>query len=295
LKPSGVMRFQGTGVVLLNWRDEARTAECVGRLLTLFQPEQIVAVDNESIGKLCTHLEGTGVTVVNLEENRGFAGGVNAGIELCLERGFDYVLAINADTQPSLDGLHPLFEDQEWGPTVAAVGPVVHDTGGTVQSAGSRVRPLTMGIREHRVSLSSNRVDFLTWACVLVKASTFEKIGLLDERFFMYWEDVEFGLRIRRAGLSCRVVPTATVVHAGSVSHHQVGGARIDRYQALGTVVIARVLRRTWLLGAVVRLTARVLRRLVAGRLEAAGEVARGARLGLRVRGAAWAMAEVTR
>jgi len=99
----------------------------------------------------------------------------------------------------------------------------------------------------------------------------------------MYWEDVDFGIRCRRAGYGLAIVQNASVRHARSASHAKAGG-RIDRYQALGTVVMARKYGLPWIIGAVMRLTARVLKRAAKGQLRNVGQVAMGAWRGLFIR-----------
>jgi GT2 family glycosyltransferase len=60
--------------------------------------------------------------------------------------------------------------------------------------------------------------DWLTGCCLLIKRQAFEKAGLLNERFFLYWEDTDWGLRLHRAGLRTVVVPSAHIWHKISVS-----------------------------------------------------------------------------
>lgn len=273
-------RLERTGVVLLNWRDEEATVECIASLSQIFEPQQIVVVDNESTGRLGRLAAGTGVSIIELPENRGFAAGVNVGLAELLERGVDYILALNTDTEVFADGLLPLFDDSAWPAGVGAAGPVILNSEGTVQSAGARFYPLTFRVRAHRVVRPAARIDFITWACALISSSTLRDIGLLDERFFMYWEDVEFGIRMRSAGLRIVVAQDARLTHAGSASHARAGD-RIDAYSALGVVVLARVLGGAGIPGAAVRIGARLGRRLIRLRGRNARAVIEGARAGL--------------
>lgn len=98
----------------------------------------------------------------------------------------------------------------------------------------------------------------------------------------MYWEDVDYGFRVREAGLSLEVVEGATVHHERSKSHSRAGNA-IDLYSAHGLVVLAKKRGGVVLvLGLPVRLTARLLRRLLNRDFDAVKAVLRGARSGWR-------------
>jgi GT2 family glycosyltransferase len=111
-------------------------------------------------------------------------------------------------------------------------------------------------------------------------------VGFLDERFFMYWEDVEFGRRLRLRGIPIVEDRRAFVVHEISASHSK-ASYRIDAYSALGAVVYARIAGRGNLLGVCLRIGARVLRRLASCEFRRALAVLEGTILGMRVRGSA--------
>ncbi len=280
-------RLSRCGAVILNWRDQTATDATVASLLRFLHPEQVVVVDNQSDGQLRLSTGERGVALIEVAENRGFAGGVNTGLRVLLAAGCDYVLVLNTDTEISARRLAPLFADEVWRPATGAAGPLILAGDGRVQSAGASFRRTTFSVLDRRRPDDPRSVDFLTWACVLVSADAFSRVGLLDERFFMYWEDVEFGLRLRSAGLSCVVVDAATVVHHGSASHAR-AGARIDRYSAMGVAVLGRSLGGRALVGAALRLGARVTRRIFAGEWQRARETVAGARWGWRVHAPAY-------
>ena len=297
MNAGATVRREQTVALVLNWRDDASTLRCVVDLCDVFAQENVLVVDNESRGTmvevLATHGLGE-VAVMALPENRGFAGGVNAGLAHILTVGADYIFVINSDTKLDLGRLSPIFWDTHWPRDVGAVGPVILNPDGTVQSAGGRVVAWTLTVADNINGSSAADIHYLTWACVMLRSSAVRDVGLLDERFFMYWEDVDFGLRLRAKGYRLAVAAEANIVHLGSGSHPR-AGARIDRYHALGAVALGRKYGGWWALGAAMRIAARIARRILGGRWAAAAAVAEGAARGLRGKGPAYEQRGVTR
>jgi N-acetylglucosaminyl-diphospho-decaprenol L-rhamnosyltransferase len=264
--------------VVLNWHDTARTETCARTLLEEEAIGSVVLVDNETSGEL-RKLRGERVEIVEHRENLGFARGVNSGIRLALSAGADAVLAINSDVTFAAGELARLVDGWlECGDSTGVVAPLILNEDGSVQSRGGRFRALTGATHD---LAASRDLDFITWACVLVPRATFESVGLLDERFFMYWEDVDFGLRVKDSGRRLRIMTHVEVAHAKSVSHGR-AGAKIDQYSARGLVLLS--LKRggaaKWL-GMPIRLTARLAVRW--RRRDRLVAVVRGAADGFRV------------
>lgn len=243
--------------VVLNWRDRASTEACVSALLSEKAVTNVVLVDNESSGDL-RHLISDRVDLIEQGANLGFSRGVNIGIRAALSSDAAAVLVINNDAVVVPGCVDVLVRAWNERPTVGIFAPLVLNTDGSEQSTGGVFRPGRGSV----VELSASPPNYLTWACVLVPRLTVEAIGLLDERFFMYWEDVDFGLRLRDAGLAMEVVPQAAVLHARSVSHSR-AGAKIDRYSMHGLTLLSlkRGGRAAWI-GLPVRLAGRILTRL---------------------------------
>ncbi|WP_083868016.1 glycosyltransferase family 2 protein [Microbacterium sp. B24] len=218
--------------VVLNWKDPESTLVCVSSLLAEPAIERVVVVDNESDGSLGA-IQSDRVLVVEHAENLGFSRGVNSGIRAALDAGADWVLAINNDAVLQPGTSNALGRAMSANPRAGIVGPRVLNPDGSPQSTGGQFRALSAGTRDK----GATHVDYFTWACVLVPRSTFELVGLLSEDFFMYWEDVEFGLRVKDAGLALVAAPDVTVVHELSKSHGK-AGVRIDRYSAHGLTLL---------------------------------------------------------
>ncbi|GEL99481.1 hypothetical protein CTE05_30280 [Cellulomonas terrae] len=281
---------QVTGVVVLNWRDTGRTIECVRSLLEVFPPSSVMVLDNEATGALREALRrfNPDIPVHEFRENRGFAGAMNTGIALLEALGFSRILVVNNDVVINAHAIAPLLEPDILAENVILAAPVLIEEGAR-HSPASRLNPWTAAIRPLK---QNEPADFLTWACVLVDAEKFHTVGGLNESYFMYWEDVEFGYRCARAGLAQRVVEAASVHHARSASHGN-AGPRIDRYQALGLVVFGRSDWRVKFVGAPIRITVRIAKRLAQRRWVNALEVIRGVAVGLTLKEPAYTSSRV--
>ena len=217
--------------VVLNWKDEESTSRCLRSLLREPRIAGVVVVDNESEGELRA-IATERVELIELDANTGFSRGVNVGIKRALQRGADAVFVINNDAELGEAGILPLLEAWHRDPDIGLLAPRVLDPDGTTQSTGGRFRALDASTTD---LVTDGNLDYLTWACVLLPSRTIDNVGLLDEGFFMYWEDVDYGHRLKEAGLGMRVIGDTHVYHERSKSHSRAGAA-IQRYSTHGLV-----------------------------------------------------------
>ena len=167
---------------------------------------------------------GVGVAFLRLDSNRGFAGGMNAGIERLRKEGCDRILLLNNDARLEAGALRRLAEALE-DPSVAAVGPlIVRDADGLVESRGSRFDARSGRFRlrgsgekaRPREGLLS--VDSLSGAALMLSVAALDRIGALEESYFHSFEDVDWCARAREAGFGLAVVLGARARHAGSLT-----------------------------------------------------------------------------
>jgi GT2 family glycosyltransferase len=218
-------------VVILNTNRRADTLACLASLaLSTYPAQEIVVVDNASTDG---SLEAVGsafpaVHTLPLAENRGYAGNNNAGIAWALEHGAEWVLVLNEDTVLAPDCVARLVEAGESGPRVGIVGPTVYhfDEPTVIQSAGGN---LSRGwLPQHRGQnqadtgqfAAAEPVDWLSGCGLLVRRALIEQVGVLDERFFIYWEEVDWCLRAARAGWRLLHAPQARLWHKGVQRHY---------------------------------------------------------------------------
>jgi len=210
--------------VVLNWNGYDDTVQCVSSLQQAhYSNLQIILVDNGSTDGSTTRLEQAfpALTLIKLSENTGYAAGNNAGIKAALARGADYVLVINNDTTVEKKFLQPMVDAAERDITAGVVTCTVNyqaEPDRIYAAGGQFKRWLCTGVNANQreifaeQSAREREVSFISGCVMLVRRSVFEKCGLLDERFFLYFEDLEFS---RRANKNFRLlyVPGAKIYH----------------------------------------------------------------------------------
>ena len=219
--------------VVLNWKDPKNTQECLANLANLGYLESVYLVNNEAETPVdlndAIEIDECPIHQICLPENRGFSSGINVGAKAALQAGAEAVFFLNNDARINTTDFEKLISELA-KPDVGVVAPKICSPQGVLQASGARLNTYNLAIDEKS---KSDDIDFLTFACVLIDANTFHKIGFLDEAFFMYWEDVDFSLRVKAAGLSQRVVREAVATHEVS-SSRKIAGSRLDLYSAFG-------------------------------------------------------------
>lgn len=266
--------------VVLNWRDTKRTVRCVGSLCSIDGIERIIVIDNESDGSLGAALgsrsDRAEISLIEVAQNRGFAGGVNLGLREFLDSSADVVLVINNDATLDPSSFAALCSALELDAGLGLVAPSVRQPSGELSSSAGFLNPIA-GTTTHQQK-KGRMPDFLTWACVLVRRSALEKNGLLDEVFFMYWEDVDFCVRLTQNHIAFSEVAVAEVMHetsANRVAH----STAIKAYHTWSASVFAAKHKGAWLTGRYVWLATSA----VANVLRLRRDALRGLRAGVRL------------
>ncbi len=217
--------------IVLNWNGLADTRECLSSLQHATYPDnQVVVVDNGSQTDEATLLEkefGGFIHVLRNTTNLGFAGGANTGIRYALNQGTDYILLLNNDTSVDPDFLSALVAATRGLPDLAAACPKAYfyDRPDVIYSTGGRVNLWTGTAQQvGRDEPDSGQFDVIAardyadGLCMLIPAAALERVGLLDEDYFAYWEETDWCLRARERGLSCYYVPQARIWHKAARS-----------------------------------------------------------------------------
>lgn len=197
-------------VLILHYGEQEDTLECLKSLKKLDYPEfEVLAIDNDPNHRLGDLSFSYKVTRIVNTENLGFSGGNNVGIKYALEHGADYILLLNNDTVIEPGFLKILVEAGERDGKIGILGPMIFKIGtNEAHFAGGKINWLYTKA-EHK----PGAVDYITGACLLIKRKVVEKIGLMPEEYFLYFEDAQWCLMARRAGFSCRVVTEARIGH----------------------------------------------------------------------------------
>ncbi|MGB9612606.1 MAG: glycosyltransferase family 2 protein [Candidatus Margulisiibacteriota bacterium] len=176
---------------------------------------EIIVVDNNSHDGSQQMVKNNFPKVILIEnkENVGFIAASNQGLRRFKGR---YALLLNDDTIVKDFAFDYLIEFMDNHPTVGACGPKLLNTNGTIQRQG--------GILGKKFWLSQKPIEvrFLVGACLMVRREVIEKVGILDENLFFYNDDLDWCLRIRKAGWKIYYLPQAEVVHYGGYSSKRV-------------------------------------------------------------------------
>lgn len=224
-------------IVVLNWNGLADTQECLRSLLNIsYTSYRIVVVDNGSEGDEVVHLReefGQSVHIIENDRNYGFAGGCNIGMRHALTLRPDYMLLLNNDTIAGPDFLTALVEAARTLPDLAAACPrsyfydrrnVIYSTGGSVNLWAASSRQVGRGQRDEGQFERLQVRDYADGVCMLIPVAALERVGLLDEDYFAYWEETDWCFRARNLGLRCYYVPGAHIWHKAARSVAPGGG-----------------------------------------------------------------------
>ncbi|HVN56151.1 MAG TPA: glycosyltransferase family 2 protein [Anaerolineaceae bacterium] len=202
------------------------TLECLLSLSQANYPNlKILVLDNASTDgtREAIHENYPQVQLFELDENKGYAGNNNIGIEIALCHQAEWIFILNDDLTLAPDCISELVAAGNSNSKIGVVGPMVfhHTEPDVIQSAGGYLdqywRPKHFGANE----IDSNQfdrireVDWISGCAILVRREALEKAGLMDERFFLYNEEVDLCYRIKMSGWSIVHVPAAKLWHKG--------------------------------------------------------------------------------
>jgi N-acetylglucosaminyl-diphospho-decaprenol L-rhamnosyltransferase len=230
-------------IVIVNYRSAPLAIDCLRSLraeVTAIPDVRVVVTDGASPDDSVPQLRqaiadnawGGWISLQPLPKNGGFAYGNNEAIRPALAGGDppDYVLLLNPDTVVRLGAIGALLQFMDANPGVGIAGSRLEDPDGTPQRSAFRFHSAPAEFENtFRLGLVSRlmhdrvvapdvpqaacQMDWVSGASMIVRRKVFEDVGLLDERYFMYFEETDFCLRAKRAGWTCWYVPASRVVH----------------------------------------------------------------------------------
>ncbi len=235
-------------IVIVNYRTAELTIDCLRALSAQVADlvgGRVVVVDNDSgdgsTKKLFFTIEREGwsgwASMMPLDRNGGFAYGNNAGIRAALASAdhVDYVMLLNPDTVVREGAVKALVEFMERHPHAGIAGSLLENKDGGVEcsahrihsplselNAGARLGLLSRLLHRYVVSESpaaeAHRCDWVSGASLIVRREVIEKVGLMDDGYFLYFEEVDFCRRAQQAGWECWYVPESRVMHLEGAS-----------------------------------------------------------------------------
>ena len=226
-------------IIILNWNGYDDTSELLNSLkkANKIPKSHIVVVDNDSTHNDAEKLKmnyGDFIEVIKCENNLGFAGGNNTGIKYALNNLADYILLLNNDTIVEPDFLEPLINVLNSNNAIGISAPQINyyqdrrkiwTSGGKI----SRIRGSGFAYSdkfEDNKDKENKYVDFVSGCCMLIKREVFDKVGLFDEKYFLYVEDTDFCFRTIKAGFKI-------IVSQNSKIFHKIGNSTVNNFSVL--------------------------------------------------------------
>lgn len=217
-------------IIIVSYNAAADLDRCLVSLAAAPTPDsEVIVVDNASTdGSRDVAARHVGVRLIALDSNRGFSAANNVGIRASSG---ELLLLLNSDTIVPAGAMASLVRVLDAHADIAIVGPRLIDAEGRAElSFGEMIGPLIerrqqrlmraleRGDADARAQVESitrqeQRPDWVSGACLLVRRADAEAVGLLDERFFLYTEDVDFCASVRRRGRGVLFTPAVEVVH----------------------------------------------------------------------------------
>lgn len=234
------MQRAGVVVILLNWRRAHDTMACLDSLAALKGAKpRVIVCDNDSadgsVSLLNAYADKSSLDIRVLETggNLGFAGGVNVGLRAALaDPGMRYVWILNNDTQVHPEALTALLEKMAGDPQIGICGSTLLylDEPQKIQAVGGIYNPW-LGTTRHCLGgetysaarcegFAETTLDYVVGAAMLVSRNFLETVGLMDERYFLYYEEIDWVCQMQRQrpDLHLAYAPGSIVYHAEGAS-----------------------------------------------------------------------------
>lgn len=208
--------------IILHWNDYEDTIDCVESLFdSKWKNLEILIVDNNSIGDEAERLQKKFPTIkiIRNKKNLGFAGGNNIGIRNALKNDSSFIFLLNNDAKVKKNCIPELIKKVN-NPTTGIAVPKIYNQGTKkIQSCGDYFnKKLGLSLHLKKNSKQAFEVNAASGAAMMIKLDVIEKVGLFDEKFFAYYEDLDLCLRMKNKGYKILAVPSAEAEHKLSSS-----------------------------------------------------------------------------
>lgn len=253
------MSHPSVAIIIVNWNGAQDTVDCIDSLRKINPPAggqnyKIFLIDNgssdDSFSRFQSLYAGAkDIELIKVNENLGFSGGNNIGIKSALGARFDYILLLNNDTTVEPDFLNELVKVAEGDEKIGIVGPKIYYYnepnriwfgGGKFSWFGGGKHLQYDEMDNHPDETEPRKTAYMTGCALLIKSNVIEKIGLLEESFFMYYEDTDWCLRARKDGYKILYAPSAKIYHKVSRSAAKLGNSTIFYYHIRNALLISK-------------------------------------------------------
>ncbi|OGH11602.1 MAG: hypothetical protein A3B38_02215 [Candidatus Levybacteria bacterium RIFCSPLOWO2_01_FULL_36_13] len=242
-------------ISLLTFNDNESTLECLESIRKLDRKDielNVVVIDNASVEPFVSResLKEFKLKIIRSNQNLGFSGGHNIGIKYSLQNGADYIVILNNDTQVDKDLITNMLK--AFKSDVGIVVPKIYfakgfeyhkerysekDKGKIIWYAGGEIDwKNILGKHTGVDEVDSNKysktseTEIATGCCMMIKKEVFENVGLLDDRYFLYYEDADFSIRSKIKGFKIQFEPAAKLWHKNAAATGGSGSELQDYY-----------------------------------------------------------------
>ncbi len=206
--------------IILNYNGKDTLLECLDSVYKSdYSNLEVIIVDNNSTDgsfKIAKNHFAKFHFIKN-SQNIGFAGGNNVAIKFALEKMADYIFLLNNDALIKNDTISKLVKTAERNEKIGLLSPLIYkNKTNKIWFAGGKINWLQMRTEHTSNKLLKNKpllTSYITGCAMLIKKEVFKKIGLLDEDYFLYYEDADFSYRARKNGFKVAVLPSAIAYH----------------------------------------------------------------------------------
>ena len=227
---SKVLTIPSVCILTAAWNQVEKTLACLETVFKLTYTQfDVVLVDNGSKDELREQVRQwyPQVEIIRSETNLGFAAGFNLGLRLAMIQGYDYIFLINNDTLLASDCLTMLVDGAQVRPNAALLTAKIYyasdpnriwTVGGSSNKLLLEVKDVARGQLDVGQWETPSKIEFAPLCGVLLNTHCLSEVGLLDELFFLYYEDMEFCHRLRRMKYELWLMPQARMWHEVSAS-----------------------------------------------------------------------------
>lgn len=232
-----LLDYPKVSIIILNWNGLKDTIKCLESLKKItYLNYEVIIVDNGSKGndvEVLSREFGDYIYIIKNDKNYGFTKGNNIGIRLAFKKSADYILLLNNDTVVRPNFLSGLVKIAESNPRIGIVGPKILNFDGSLQFSCWKYHSYFNVFNEHllfnffgnaykHLNIKNIReVDVVSGACMLFRKKVFDKVGLLDEKMFMYTEETDICYRAKKNGYKIIYYPDCSIIHYGGQSSKQ--------------------------------------------------------------------------
>lgn len=211
-------------IIIVNWEREADTLECLSSLENCckdYNSYDVILVDNASkqgIKEIENRKFLYDLTIIRNEENLGFTGGNNIGLDEAIRRKSEYILLLNNDTKVLNDIVYNNITLLNANNKIGVLGLVnfYYDRPNLIWQAAKRFDSLKIKLKEIDVSMFEDdliEVDSVPGSSMFIRSDAIKKAGFLDDNYFAYWEEIDLCRRIKKIGYSIVVNRNSKILH----------------------------------------------------------------------------------